>query len=85
MKVLLDNVLWRWLSPWGLEKAPACGEFFILSISSHLLPHRSVQFTGVAVLWVCGEYALFQNQWRAQLALAKPNNRKRRVILGWVQ
>lgn len=83
---MLENVLWRWLSSLGLKKALTCGKLFILClVSSWSLSHGSVQLTGVALFRVCGEYALFQNRWRAQLTLAKPYNRKRRVILGWVQ
>lgn len=69
----------------GLEKALTCGKFFILSLISSRLLLLSVQLTGVAVLWICGEYALFHNQQRAQFTLAKPYNRKGRIIHGWVQ
>lgn len=46
----------------GLEKALTCGKFFIVSLVSSRLLLVSVQLTGGALLWICGEYTLFQNQ-----------------------
>jgi len=47
-----------------------------------------LSFISFAITWECSayrSYLVFQNRWRAQLTLAKLYNRKRRVILEWVQ